>query len=370
MGAVLKPIGSVLGIGQKDDPTFQPGQANTAAYTKFSQEAHPETEGLAGTQMATDAVQGNAITGKLYGSGGLQDQLQSQGNDLASRGYSLQQPDYEAYGQASGDIARQFGQQEQDTSKMLAQRGLGGASSGAAGAAFSGLAGNKNEMLAKAQTDIAQKRMQDTQQRLQANQQLQASLGAQGNAAIGDQFNRQLQGRQQKGSELQTAMQGEQNINNQNAAAQEQTNQNKSKNIGDALGQGMYSSGQQIGASPGTGASSFSSSMGSSLGSMGMMSDENNKENIRDGSSGVQDFLDSLQSHEYDYKPAAKGLAGAGDGDHFSPMAQELEQTPAGASMVQDTPNGKQVDYGKGFGVLASGLGQLNDRLNRLEGRT
>src|ERR1700755_2019927 len=122
MGAVLKPIGSVFGIGQKDDPTFQPGQTNTAAYTKFSQENPDSIDGVKGTQIATDQVK-SGINSSLYGDGGLQSQLSSEGNKLATQGYQLTPEDNEAYGQASGNITRQFGQQDNDIAKSLAARG-------------------------------------------------------------------------------------------------------------------------------------------------------------------------------------------------------------------------------------------------------
>jgi len=115
---------------------------------------------VASQKFATEQVQNNPILGKLFGKGGAMDRADLEEQDLAKRGYSLKPEDYEAYGQASGDIARLFGQQEQNTAADLASRGLAAAPSGAAGVAYSGLQGNKNEQLAKAQTDIAQKRMQ------------------------------------------------------------------------------------------------------------------------------------------------------------------------------------------------------------------
>jgi hypothetical protein len=428
MGKVLAPVGSMFGIGQHDDPTFYNKQERQAKYDKFVDEAHPEIEGLAGTQMATDAIRSNPMLAGLYGEGGLQSQLGAEGKDLASRGYSLQQPDYEAYGQASGDIARQFGQQEADASKMLARRGLGGASSGAAGAAFSGLAGNKNEMLAKAQTDIAQKRMQDTTQRLQANRALQAQLGQQGNAAIGDQYNRQLQGFNTKAGVLNQSVQNEQGANQQGRQANEDVIGHKAKNIGDAWAEGKYSgtksgeadatsSWMKMGgsgmmsmsdernkssvsdggskargflsqvanshdyssapSSGGGGGNPMSSLMGggssdSSGGGVGsmmsMLSDENDKQDIHGGGDKVRSFLDSVEPHSYEYKDEFKHGLG-GPGEYVSPMAQELEQTDLGKDMVQDTPDGKVVDYGKGFGTLLAGMADVNKRLSAIEGR-
>lgn len=333
------------------------------------------TDGVVGSRIAGEEVANNPLYSNLFGAGGLNSRLNDEEQRLASTGYGMQGADHEAYGQASGDISRQFGQQEQDASKMLARRGLGGGASGAAGATFSGLAGNKNEMLAKAQTDIAQKRMADTTSRLQNTRNMMGSLGTQAGQLQQSQYDRQLAGAKNRQQNVTNAAQLQSGANASNNAMQFESTKDKRGSMGksllEGLGQGMFSSSQQIGASPGTGASSFSSSMGSTLGSGGggmMASDEDNKENIEDGTPEIQGFLDSLGTHKYDYKPSAKGLFGAGEGEHYSPMAQELEETPVGESMVNDTPDGKVVDYGKGFGALASGLGEINERLKRLEG--
>jgi hypothetical protein len=137
---------------------------------------------------AEKGVQEGAFTKSLFGEGGVQSQLTKEGADLASRGYSLQPQDYEAYGQTAGDVSRLFGQQEQSAAASLARRGLGSGASGAAGAAFSGIKGNKNEMLAQAQTQIAQKRMADTNQRLMQNRALQSQLASQGVNMQRDRF--------------------------------------------------------------------------------------------------------------------------------------------------------------------------------------
>jgi len=202
----LNLVGKKLGIGLEDEQ---------GAYLTPEQKAQKEAQAYYADYdknmgAATKGVQEGAFTKDVFGQGGLQSQLASENADLSSRGYSLQQPDYEAYGQASGDIARQFGQQEQDVSQSLARRGLGGGSSGAAGAAFSGLAGNKNEMLAKAQTNIAQKRMADTTQRLNNTRSMMSSLANQGTNLANSSW-------AQKGSSLNAAAGKESDMNVQNS---------------------------------------------------------------------------------------------------------------------------------------------------------
>jgi hypothetical protein len=49
-------------------------------------------------------------------------------------------------------------------------------------------------------------------------------------------------------------------------------------------------------------------------------------------------------------------------------MAQELEKSKIGKSMVYDTPNGKMVDFGRGLGAMLAIQAQMNERLNKIEG--
>lgn len=99
-----------------------------------------------------------------------------------------------------------------------------------------------------------------------------------------------------------------------------------------------------------------------------MGSDERVKTNIENGSKEIRGFLDALSAHKYEYKDSHKNPAtGGGEGIYVSPMAQELEKTKLGKDMVRDTPTGKVVDYGKGFGAMLAALADTNQRLKRLE---
>jgi hypothetical protein len=354
---------------------LQSGKLDLAGAQKDLKGAQLEdfnTQGVSGSRVAANEVQNNPLYSSLFGGDGLQSQLAAQGKDLSSRGFSLQPQDREAYGQAAGDIARLYGQQEQAGTQALARRGLASGSSGAAGAMFSGLQGSKNEQLARAQTDIAQKRMADTQQRLLANQQMQTQLGQLGGSLQQNQYQRQLSGAQNRQQNVLNAAQiqnsANANANSANLASMQDKRGAKGKTLLEGFGQGLFSSSQQIGAAPGTFVSGMAGAGGSAMGSGMMASDEDCKENVRDGSKDIQGFLDSLQPHTYEYKPEMKASLLGGEGEFTSPMAQELEETPVGASMVEETPDGKAVDYGKGFGALAAGLGNLNNRLKMLEG--
>lgn len=218
MGGVAKAIGggvnSITGpligtklFGGSQGNSYDPQTDNEAlnVYDNFARQGNsllnPDSIG----QSAAEGVQNNPLLKSLYGQGGLQSQLATQGQDLASRGFQMQGQDYEALGQAQGDITRQYGQYDDQLAKQLQARGLGGAASGAAVRGYSGLLGNKFEQLAKAQTDIAQKRLENAQGRLQQNYQMQAQLGQQAAGAQEQQAQRSLSARQQQASELSNA---------------------------------------------------------------------------------------------------------------------------------------------------------------------
>lgn len=99
----------------------------------------------------------------------------------------------------------------------------------------------------------------------------------------------------------------------------------------------------------------------------GAMSDERQKKNIKHTEDDdVEDFLDNINGNKYQYKNP--NMLGADNKTHYSPMAQELEKSDIGRSMVYNKPDGtKMVDYGRGFGALMATTANLNKRLNDLE---
>lgn len=225
---------------------------------------------------ATKGVQEGAFTKGLFGADGVQSQLQREGTDLSSRGYSLQPEDYEAYGQTAGDVSRMFGQQNQAAASELARRGLGSASSGAAGAKFAGLQGNKNEMLARAQTNIAQKRMENTRQRLNDNRVMQSQLANQGVGMASDNFAR-------KGGSLQQAASSEQGMNEQNRQTLADKEAAVRPGLFSTIGQGLQRGiGQMAQAAPGMAVGGF----GGAASSMGNPLAQKNKYGV-DGAGGT-----------------------------------------------------------------------------------
>ena len=71
----------------------------------------------------------------------------------------------------------------------------------------------------------------------------------------------------------------------------------------------------------------------------------------------------------FNYKPGVPGEDPAQK--HFGTTTQDLRQTPMGASMVQTDPQTgfDAIDVREAVGPTLASLGNLNQRLRRLEGR-
>lgn len=105
---------------------------------------------------------------------------------------------------------------------------------------------------------------------------------------------------------------------------------------------------------------------GKSIGGiMSIFSDERMKKDAKSAEKSSKSFLDALSAKEYKYKDEKHGK-----GKQVGVMAQDLEKAgPVGKQMVVDTKQGKQVDYGKGFGAILAAQVELNERLKELEKR-
>ncbi len=197
-GSGLEGMGNYVG----SDP------AQAAAQGKMDQMT---TGSDTGSQFASNQVQNDPILGSLFGKSGAMNNAIGKEQELQNQGFQLKPEDQTMYGQMSGNIARQFGQQGNKTANSLASRGL--SSSGAAGAAFSGLAGNQNEQLAGAQQDIAQQRFQNTMKQIGQQQQFIGQLSGQAGNDINQQYGRQLAGAQNTMANKTALAAGQQKMN-------------------------------------------------------------------------------------------------------------------------------------------------------------
>lgn len=232
------------------------GDLNTAFANELA------TGATTGSKFAADQVNNNSILGGLYGSGpnSQLSQAEDRQNFLTKNGYSLTKEDNDALGQVSGNIARQYGSQENSLAQALADHGMSAAPSGAAAIQFTGLAGNKNEALANMQTQIAQQRIQNNQNAIAQNQSFLSSLGGQASNTLQQQYQRQLSGAQQQRGGLESAAQLTNQANSQanqaNLGAANFAQKNKPQNFFDiaqgglstAVGAQSKTAGEQAGA--------------------------------------------------------------------------------------------------------------------------
>jgi len=119
--------------------------------------------------------------------------------------------------------------------------------------------------------------------------------------------------------------------------------------------------GQQVGAAIGTGA-------GIALPILMAMSDERSKTEVAHGDSAVDELLDRIEPYSYRYRDPE--MPGAAHGDQYGVMAQDLERSQIGRTLVHGGSDGyRRVDYSpRTLGpVVLAGLARLNSRLRDLE---
>jgi len=95
-----------------------------------------------------------------------------------------------------------------------------------------------------------------------------------------------------------------------------------------------------------------------------LASDERLKKDVKPAGRDVRAFLDALDAESYRYKNPGRD----GKGEKVGVMAQDLEKTKSGKSMVEDTPDGKHVNFQRGLAVILAAVADLNKRTKQLEG--
>lgn len=83
----------------------------------------------------------------------------------------------------------------------------------------------------------------------------------------------------------------------------------------------------------------------------------------------VQDFLDGLKAYTFRYKdPQYELKSEPNGGEYLGVMAQDVERTEAGKQIVSEGPDGvKRLESKPLMSAMAAGMGDLNERLKRLE---
>lgn len=96
-------------------------------------------------------------------------------------------------------------------------------------------------------------------------------------------------------------------------------------------------------------------------------SDKRVKTDIAGARNDITKLMESLKEVQFKYKrPQA---AGAAPGQRFGVLAQDLEKSRAGKSLVKNTSGGKMVDVNQAVMAALAGLGNVNRRLNKIEKR-
>lgn len=94
------------------------------------------------------------------------------------------------------------------------------------------------------------------------------------------------------------------------------------------------------------------------------LSDERDKTGASSGSSAALEAFANAPGYSYEYRDP--NMPGAAPGRHFGPMAQDLERTPAGRSVVEEGPNGKMVNVPRLTMLEASAMSALNEKVDAL----
>lgn len=95
------------------------------------------------------------------------------------------------------------------------------------------------------------------------------------------------------------------------------------------------------------------------------ISDKDAKKNIKKNDDKMKDFLNKLQAVSFDFKDPSED--GATEGKRFGILAQDLEKSEVGKSIVMDGADRKRLDIAQGFGTVLAAQAYLNKRLKELE---
>jgi len=102
------------------------------------------------------------------------------------------------------------------------------------------------------------------------------------------------------------------------------------------------------------------STAGSVVGAI--FSDRRLKKDIKPAGKAVDSFIGALKDYRFKYKDPKHG-----EGDTFGVMAQDLEKSKIGKSLVMNLPEGKAIDTAKGYGAVLAAIHRIDERLGRVE---
>ena len=104
---------------------------------------------------------------------------------------------------------------------------------------------------------------------------------------------------------------------------------------------------------------------GAQVGAAKATSDKNSKDHIK--TQDLAGLVEKIKAYEFEYKtPNGEPYQ---DGKVVGVMAQDLEKSKLGKSLVSDTPTGKVVDLKKAVPLALASIGELAKKIKELEKR-
>lgn len=332
--------GSIIGptnpVAAPPDANLMPGQGQAPPA--------PTAPGMMAASMQAaqlDPTQQDQFRQQQMGlAGSLQDTIAGRGTSVAQ----LQQQ-------------QAFAQQQAQQMGMAAAMGRGGNTA----LAMRTAAGNMGQLGAQQASASALQRAQET---AIAQGQLGAVLGQGRGADIG--IAQQNAANIQAGNSQNAAMLQQANANNQQSQlgfrgqnVQEQSNRanqtlQANKNAADAAGAQFNAKTSAAGQAGGL--------LSAGAGALAALSDKRAKTDIEPASSDdFKEFLGKMKPAHWRYK---------GDpGPRTGPMAQDVESSRVGKTMVRETPAGKAIDIPAATTSLLAALADVHRRLTAVEGR-
>lgn len=87
----------------------------------------------------------------------------------------------------------------------------------------------------------------------------------------------------------------------------------------------------------------------------------------KDPTDEMRQFLEELRPVKFRYKdPDEPGTA---PGQRYGVIAQDLERTPVGKSLVRDTPSGKMIDTNQAVPVLLASIAKMRDEMDKMRAK-
>jgi hypothetical protein len=98
-------------------------------------------------------------------------------------------------------------------------------------------------------------------------------------------------------------------------------------------------------------------------------SDKDSKSIGKSAAGTASSIFEQTPGSSYTYKPEYQGVAGADDKPHYGIMAQDLEKTPEGATMVEEDETGlKRVDADRLSMANSAAINEILRKLREMRG--